>query len=230
MVKGRWIVWTGVGVGVVGECGGVEGSHIITCLPPIDNHLGLAILLDTRRPLLYQGARTGSWEHTSSFRRSAAGTCVSSQSAALTYATQDYPISSHRLLVIPHNWPRALFIHLKVAIMTVEAAVRAFFASPRFAVAGASSDPSKFGHRGTSTRSSSVIISKKHDYGVTDRSIQYSYGTWSTTYRSHPLILLAHPSRFLPRASDNRYLQYQTRQHLVVKPQRRHYQSSRLQP
>ena len=29
----------------------------------------------------------------------------------------------------------------------MEAAVRAFFSSPRFAVAGASSDPNKFGHK-----------------------------------------------------------------------------------
>ena len=31
--------------------------------------------------------------------------------------------------------------------MTVEAAVKTFFSSPRFAVAGASSDPNKFGHK-----------------------------------------------------------------------------------
>lgn len=30
----------------------------------------------------------------------------------------------------------------------MNSAVKNFFASPRFAVAGASSDPSKFGHRG----------------------------------------------------------------------------------
>jgi hypothetical protein len=31
----------------------------------------------------------------------------------------------------------------------MEAALKTFFASPRFAVAGASSDPSKYGHKGT---------------------------------------------------------------------------------
>ena len=30
----------------------------------------------------------------------------------------------------------------------MEAALRTFFTSPRFAVAGASSDPSKYGHKG----------------------------------------------------------------------------------
>lgn len=30
----------------------------------------------------------------------------------------------------------------------MEAALKTFFSSPRFAVAGASSDPSKFGHKG----------------------------------------------------------------------------------
>jgi hypothetical protein len=34
---------------------------------------------------------------------------------------------------------------------TMEAALRTFFSSPRFAVAGASSDPSKYGHKGEST-------------------------------------------------------------------------------
>jgi hypothetical protein len=32
----------------------------------------------------------------------------------------------------------------------MEAALKTFFSSPRFAVAGASSDPSKFGHKGNS--------------------------------------------------------------------------------
>jgi len=33
----------------------------------------------------------------------------------------------------------------------MEAALRTFFSSPRFAVAGASSDPSKFGHKSTNS-------------------------------------------------------------------------------
>jgi len=32
----------------------------------------------------------------------------------------------------------------------MEAALKIFFSSPRFAVAGASSDPKKFGHKGAS--------------------------------------------------------------------------------
>lgn len=31
----------------------------------------------------------------------------------------------------------------------MESALKTFFSSPRFAVAGASSDPSKYGHKGT---------------------------------------------------------------------------------
>jgi hypothetical protein len=72
------------------------------------------------------------------------------------------PRVSTRSLHISQDPKRTLTIYnynpihpMKASLrMATEAAARAFFSSPQFAVVGACSDPNKFGHKSTSSQSS----------------------------------------------------------------------------
>jgi hypothetical protein len=52
------------------------------------------------------------------------------------------------------------------ARVTMEAALKTFFSTPRFAVVGASSDPAKFGHKGKRSKAVTRLTSPKSSPGT----------------------------------------------------------------